>query len=71
MEDEDEEENDIGSPSPPFEGLIREEPEKQLESQGGDFEHRTSHDDLPEEVNISFIKFLIFYFEHLNNCSHA
>ena len=38
MEDDDDDENvngDIGSPSPPFEGIIKEEAEKQLESQGG------------------------------------
>ncbi|KAG5684639.1 hypothetical protein PVAND_013859 [Polypedilum vanderplanki] len=37
-EDEEEENNDVGSPSPPFEGIIREDPEKQNESQGGEFE---------------------------------
>ncbi|KAL7031544.1 hypothetical protein ACKWTF_007045 [Chironomus riparius] len=39
-EDDDEEidENDIGSPSPPFEGIVHEEPEKQNESQGREFE---------------------------------
>lgn len=37
-DDDDDDENvngDIGSPSPPFEGIIKEEAEKQLESQGG------------------------------------
>lgn len=31
------EDSQIGSPSPPYEGIITEEPEKQLESTGGDF----------------------------------
>lgn len=47
---DDEEEGDVGSPSPPFEGVIKEEAEKQLESQGGDFERRVENND--EEVNI-------------------
>lgn len=46
MDDDEEEEqedviNDVGSPSPPFEGIIHEEPEKQNESQGGEFESPT------------------------------
>lgn len=49
MEDEDDEDenNDISSPSPPFEGIIKEEAEKQLESQGGGH-----HNELENEVNI-------------------
>lgn len=34
----DDEETHIGSPSPPFEGVITEDAENQLESQAGDFE---------------------------------
>jgi hypothetical protein len=52
MDDEDEmenEEGDVGSPSPPFEGVIKEEAEKQLESQGGDFERRVEN--FEKEVN--------------------
>lgn len=33
-----EDDSNVGSPSPPFEGVITEEPEKQLESQGGEFD---------------------------------
>lgn len=36
----DESDNDVSSPSPPFEGIVHEEPEKQNESQGRDFEKR-------------------------------
>lgn len=32
-----EDDSHVGSPSPPFEGVITEEAEKQLESKGGDF----------------------------------
>lgn len=55
MDDDDDEamDGDVGSPSPPFEGIIREEPEKQLESQGGDFENRKDDMDEPfKEVNM-------------------
>lgn len=38
MEDENDG-NDIGSPSPPYEGVIKEDAEKQLESKGGGFDH--------------------------------
>lgn len=36
--EEEEAETHIGSPSPPFEGIITEEAEKQLESPAGAFE---------------------------------
>lgn len=35
MDDDDEDDSQVGSPSPPYEGVIIEEPEKQLESRGG------------------------------------
>ena len=51
MEEDDEEmdENDIGSPSPPFEGIVHEEPEKQNESQGREFEN--ARDEENGEIN--------------------
>lgn len=49
MEDED---SQVGSPSPPFEGVITEEAEKQLESQGGEFDMKEMNGNV-EEVNIS------------------
>lgn len=49
--DEDDKSSQVGSPSPPFEGIITEEPEKQLESQGGDFDVAEINGDL-DEVNI-------------------
>lgn len=56
MEDEEEEEEDdeshIGSPSPPFEGVITEEAEKQLESKGGDFDMKQINGGDVDEVNI-------------------
>ena len=57
MEDDDDDENvngDIGSPSPPFEGIIKEEAEKQLESQGGGL-----HNNLENEVIILLITLLL------------
>jgi hypothetical protein len=50
---------DIGSPSPPYEGVIKEEPEKQLESKGGEFEENNvemsngNHNEKEPQVNIS------------------
>lgn len=35
---DEEEDNEVGSPSPPYEGIITEEAEKQLESNVGEFE---------------------------------
>jgi hypothetical protein len=57
MEDdeEEEEEGDVGSPSPPFELVHHEEAEKQLESQGGDFERNNDLDELDDKVNIQII----------------
>lgn len=57
-------ENDIGSPSPPFEGIVREEPEKQNESQGREFEKRDEengeiNEPYQPEVNINFQLFFI------------
>lgn len=53
--DENEEDDDVnshvGSPSPPYEGVITEEAEKQLESQGGDFDVKNMSETL-NEVNI-------------------
>lgn len=47
MEDED---SHVGSPSPPYEGIITEEAEKQLESKGGDFSVNGMNEH--DEVNI-------------------
>lgn len=47
----DEDESHVGSPSPPYEGIIREEAEKQLESNGGEFEADGKTGDV-DEVNI-------------------
>lgn len=57
MEEEEDENNDVGSPSPPFEGVIHEEPEKQNESQGGEFESRVEvpPNEPAKEVNIDLI----------------
>lgn len=59
MEEDDNEldENDVGSPSPPFEGIVHEEPEKQNESQGKEFEKRDEengeiNEPYKQEVNI-------------------
>lgn len=53
MDDEYEPDNgDVGSPSPPYEGVIKEEPEKQLESNGGEFEE-IKHEE-PQVNNILF-----------------
>jgi hypothetical protein len=46
-----EDDSHIGSPSPPYEGVITEEPEKQLESQGGDFDVKHLNGEV-DEVNI-------------------
>jgi hypothetical protein len=51
----DEEDSHVGSPSPPFEGLIHEEAEKQLESKGGDFDMAGINGDV-DEVNIKMRK---------------
>lgn len=48
----DEDESHVGSPSPPYEGIIREEAEKQLESNGGEFEADGTAVDV-DEVNIT------------------
>lgn len=53
-DDNDKESSHIGSPSPPYVGIITEEPEKQLESQGGEFD---SNSGVSDEVN--FIKIVI------------
>lgn len=50
--DEDDKSSHVGSPSPPFEGVITEEAEKQLESQGGDFDVANDMNGMAEEVNI-------------------
>lgn len=50
-EDEDDKSSQVGSPSPPYEGVITEEPEKQLESQGGDFDVAETNGEV-DEVNI-------------------
>jgi hypothetical protein len=47
MEDED---SHVGSPSPPFEGIIHEEAEKQLESKGGDFDMTEISGDIDEVI---------------------
>lgn len=47
MEDDDNNDSNIGSPSPPFEGIIKEEADNQLESQGGGHPNN-----LENEVNI-------------------
>lgn len=49
----DDDDSHVGSPSPPFEGVITEEAEKQLESQGGEFDMKKdmTNGDV-EEVNI-------------------
>jgi hypothetical protein len=53
MDEYDDENSHVGSPSPPYEGLITEEAEKQLEgeAQNGDFEEN-GHDE-GDEVNNS------------------
>jgi hypothetical protein len=48
----DEEDSHVGSPSPPFEGLITEEAEKQLESKGGGFDMKDLNGDI-NEVNMN------------------
>lgn len=59
---EHEEDNgDVGSPSPPYEGVIKEEPEKQLESKGGEFEemkheNSTNGQEMEPQVNILNLK---------------
>lgn len=53
---DDEEDNEVGSPSPPYEGIIREEAEKQLESNVGEFEAaQTTNGDM-DNVNEFFHK---------------
>jgi hypothetical protein len=47
MEDED---SHVGSPSPPFEGIIHEEAENQLESKGGDFDMTEINGDIDEVI---------------------
>lgn len=47
----DEEDSHVGSPSPPFEGVITEEAEKQLESKGGDFDMKDLNGHI-DEVNM-------------------
>ena len=44
----DEYEGHVGSPSPPYEGVIKEEPEKQLESKGGEFEKEDKEENTSE-----------------------
>jgi len=58
-EEEDDEEMDkgsshVGSPSPPYEGVISEEASKELESQGGEFEPPTADDGDDNEEVIKF-----------------
>lgn len=48
----DEDDSHVGSPSPPFEGVITEEAEKQLESKGGDFNVSEINGDV-DEVNMT------------------
>lgn len=48
----DEDDSHVGSPSPPFEGVITEEAEKQLESKGGDFNDKEINGDV-DEVNMT------------------
>lgn len=47
----DEDDSHVGSPSPPFEGIITEEAEKQLESKGGGFDMKELNGDI-DEVNM-------------------
>lgn len=56
----DEYEADIGSPSPPFEGVIKEEAEKQLESNGSEFEE-IKHDSVEKEPQVNI--FMLFLHE--------
>lgn len=60
MDEYEGENGDVGSPSPPYEGVIKEEAERQLESKGGEFEE-IKHDTLQvpgyekmPEVNINW-----------------
>lgn len=49
------ENGDVGSPSPPYEGVIKEDPEKQLESKGGEFEEiNQGNNEKEPQVNIFF-----------------
>lgn len=48
---DDEEDNEVGSPSPPYEGVIREEAEKQLESNVGEFEAAQATNGKADDVN--------------------
>lgn len=48
---DDEEDNEVGSPSPPYEGVIREEAEKQLESNVGEFEAAQATNGNADDVN--------------------
>lgn len=48
---DEEEDNEVGSPSPPFEGIIREEAEKQLESNVGEFEASQTTNGNMDNVN--------------------
>lgn len=47
-QDEEMEDDEVGSPSPPYEGVIIEEPEKQLESRGGDNNGNQTTDDIDQ-----------------------
>lgn len=49
--DEEEDNNEVGSPSPPYEGIIREEAEKQLESNVGEFEAAKTTNGNVDDVN--------------------
>lgn len=51
---DDEEDNEVGSPSPPYEGIIREEAEKQLESNVGEFEAAQATKGNIDDVNDVF-----------------
>lgn len=52
MEEYEAENGDVGSPSPPYEGVIKEEAERQNESKGGEFEE-VKHKDVKEEPNVN------------------
>lgn len=49
-EEDDDENSHVGSPSPPYEGIITEEAEKQLESQGGDLNVKNMSEALNEVI---------------------
>lgn len=46
----DDDDKSIGSPSPPFEGIITEEAEKQLESKGGKFDMKEMNGNIHEVI---------------------